>query len=268
MPAGESMTSFHDPVPDRLLGPVARPLLGRMSLLALTMLSLAAAGAAFAAFILEQRLVAGLLILVAAVIDAGGVLGWSPPPGRMALTPRPPPPTGPDAIGMQEEGRSVVAADQVPQPSPWIGGGQPEGGVGAIGAEGGVRATRATGTLALAIDTVTDRYADVLIFAGMAVWARGQDAGPAPLAVGFAAAAGSLGFAYGVVRTWASAGHGPAGTLFGWLGRDLRLLVAAAGALTGLVYPALLVLAIAGNLPVFAALARLPVYLRDDAHTA
>lgn len=218
------MTSFHDPVPDRLLGPLARPLVGRVPPMALTLLSLGAAAVAFAAFVAEYRFVAGVLILLAALLDAGTVAPRSDP--------------SPD---LSQQGRDA----------------------------GGGPASEARGwgparAVALALDTLADRYADTLIFAGMAVWAQGQDAGPAPLALGFAAAAGALGFGYGVVRVWASAGLGPAALLFGPLGRDLCLLVAAAGALTGIVYPALVVLAVAGNLPVFVALARLPAYLRDE----
>jgi hypothetical protein len=106
-------------------------------------------------------------------------------------------------------------------------------------------------------DAVADLYADTLILAGMAAWSHAHERLPAPLAAGFLALAGTLVLAYTAARVQASAGAPAAARLFAWTGRDLRLLVAAAGTLTGLVYAALVALAALSLLPVLWAIARL-----------
>ncbi len=189
---------LHDPVPDRLLGPLTAPL-GRALAVALppgglSLAGMLAAGAALVAFLAGANVVAGLLVLAAGVLDAAGA--------------------------------SVPAE------------GGPAGRFGAV------------------VDGVADRYADTLLLAGMAAWSHAHEHHPAPLAAGFAALIGALALSYMAARVQASAGRGAA-SLFRWTGRDARVLVAAAGALTGHVYAALVVLALLTNLPVAWALARL-----------
>lgn len=116
--------------------------------------------------------------------------------------------------------------------------------------------------LGAVVDGVADRYADAFILAGLAAWAAAHESPPAPLALGFAALAGELGLGYAVARVRASAGAGTAAALFAWAGRDVRLVVAAAGALAGLAWPALALIALVTNAAVAWALARLPGLLR------
>ena len=190
------MASFHDPAQDRLLGPLtapARRVLERfVSPATLPILGMAAASAALAAFLTGAHGAAGVLVLLAGLLDA--------------------------AAGSAEARRA---------------------GFGAV------------------VGGVADRYADTLILAGMAAWSQAHEERPAPLAVGFAALVGALALSYMVARVQASAGRDTAGALFAWTGRDVRMLVAAVGALAGQVYIALVVLALLTHLPVAWALLRL-----------
>lgn len=112
------------------------------------------------------------------------------------------------------------------------------------------------GRFGAVVDGVADHYADTLMLAGMAAWSHAHEHHPAPLAAGFAALIGTLALCYMTARVQASAGR-QAAPLFRWTGRDTRTLVAAAGALTGQVYVALVVLSLLTHLPVAWALARL-----------
>src|SRR4051794_25778616 len=71
------MTSLHTPVPDRLLGPLARPLAGSLPALTFTLLSLSVAAAAFGLLVSDQRLYAGVAIVLTALLDAAA--GITPP---------------------------------------------------------------------------------------------------------------------------------------------------------------------------------------------
>ncbi len=97
--------------------------------------------------------------------------------------------------------------------------------------------------IAAVIDGVADRYADLCILGGLGAWSLAHEDWPAPLLVAFTALVGELALAYTCARVQASAGTEAARRLFWWAGRDLRLLVAALGALTGQIWLALVVLA-------------------------
>ena len=127
------------------------------------------------------------------------------------------------------------------------------GTVGEAGARGGVWGV---------VDGVADRYADTLILAGMAAWSHAHEDYPAPLAVGCAALIGSVVLSYAIARVQASAGRA-APALFAWTGRDVRLVVAALGAVSGQVYVALVILLVLTVAPVAWALLRLPRSLKD-----
>ncbi|MFN8558348.1 MAG: CDP-alcohol phosphatidyltransferase family protein [Dehalococcoidia bacterium] len=201
----ESATPYHEPARDRLLGPLTnglgRALTRRVPPAALSLGALLAAAGAFAVLLLDAPLRAGLLILLAAALDAAG-----------------------------------AAAERA----------------------GG--AVRPFGSV---VDGVADRLGDTFILAGMAVWSHRHEAYPGPLAVGFAALIGVIVLAYAVARVRASGGR-EAARVFGWAGRDLRLLVLAAGALTGQVYWALALVALLANGAVFWALLALRGRLPAD----
>jgi archaetidylinositol phosphate synthase len=184
---------MHEPARDRILGrllaPVGRTIGQRLPAGALSLAATAVAGGALAAFLTGENVVAGLLVLLAGLLDTAG-------------------------------------------------------------------AARRGGGFGSVLDGVSDRYADTLILAGMAAWSHAHERHPAPLAAGFVALIGALSLSYVTARVQASAGHAAA-ALFTWTGRDARVLVAAAGALTGQVYWALIVLAVMTHVPVAWALVRL-----------
>ena len=189
--------SYHAPAPDRLLAPLGR-LLDRVlgSVLppaAISLLSLAAAAGALGAFLRDLRVAAGVLIALAAMLDAAAEMG--------------------------SRRRPV--------------------GFGAV------------------VDGLADRYADLCVLAGMAVWSHRHEGSSAPLAIGFAALIGTLALSYTAARVQASVGRAVADSLFAWTGRDARMLLAAAGALVGQVDAALALLALLTHLPVLWALLRL-----------
>jgi hypothetical protein len=98
--------------------------------------------------------------------------------------------------------------------------------------------------IAAAVDRVTDRYADLCILGGLGAWSLAHEDRPAPLVVAFVALAGELALAYAGARVRASAGAVAARERFRRAGRDVRLLLAALGALTGQAWLALVLLAV------------------------
>lgn len=117
--------------------------------------------------------------------------------------------------------------------------------------------------VASVVDGVLDLAGDALMLGGMAVWADHHSDLPGPYAVGFVALAGALALAYASARTRASAGEEAARTLFGYTGRDVRLVLLGGGGLVGLAWWALLLFALLSHGPVVAALLRLPPLLRE-----
>ncbi|MBI2761340.1 MAG: hypothetical protein HYX51_07950 [Chloroflexi bacterium] len=194
----------HDPVSDRVLGPVLAPLgravAGVVPGVVLPLAGLAAAVLALATLMAGSRGVGGVAILLAALFDVAGA---------------------------------------------------------------SVRRPGAGGRFAAVIDGVADRYADTAILAGMAAWSHAHEDLPVPLAIGFVALIGAISLAYATARTHASAGHHAARLLFSWAGRDIWMLIAAAGVFSGQVYWALVLLALLPNAAVLWALLRLPALMRD-----
>lgn len=100
------------------------------------------------------------------------------------------------------------------------------------------------------LDAVTDRYADAIMLGGMTVYAARFEDHPHPEFVGMLALAGALIVSYSRARIEASMHLAPSDGLFGLASRDVRSLVAAIGAVLGLVYATLIVLAVASALTV------------------
>lgn len=87
-------------------------------------------------------------------------------------------------------------------------------------------------------DASLDRFADALVFLGMALWSDGATDLPAPLVLGLAATASALTVSYSRARIEASA-PGVPGAAAGIASRDVRLFVAALLSAVGLAYWAL-----------------------------
>lgn len=98
-------------------------------------------------------------------------------------------------------------------------------------------------------DAVSDRYADALMLGGMTVYAARFESHPHPAAVGMLALGAALIVSYSRARIEADLwkGHseelGNLDSVFGIASRDVRLLIAAIGAVTGQCYITLVVLA-------------------------
>ncbi|HYM16600.1 MAG TPA: CDP-alcohol phosphatidyltransferase family protein [Dehalococcoidia bacterium] len=90
-------------------------------------------------------------------------------------------------------------------------------------------ATRFGGVL----DAALDRYADAAIVAGMAWYAYQHESWPQPALLGFVAIVGFLLISYSRARLETEGGLNVASDLLGVAGRDVRLLVLAAGAALG-----------------------------------
>lgn len=90
-----------------------------------------------------------------------------------------------------------------------------------------------------AFDAVLDRYADAAIVAGMAWYAHEHEGWPQPALAGLVAIVGFLLVSYSRARLEAEGGRDVASDLIGVAGRDVRLLVLAAGAALGQCWPAL-----------------------------
>jgi phosphatidylglycerophosphate synthase len=107
-------------------------------------------------------------------------------------------------------------------------------------------ATRFGGVL----DTVTDRYADALILAGMGFYAYRFEDWPHPETIAVLALAGALMVSYSRARIEASLAIQPSDGVFGLASRDVRLLVAAIGTIAGQCYWTLVILAVLSALTV------------------
>ena len=120
------------------------------------------------------------------------------------------------------------------------------------------RAKRMTSIFGGVFDAALDRWADVLIFSGMALWASQYEGWELAPVAGFLAVVGSLLVSYSRARIEASTDARPSDLLFGLASRDVRLLIAAIGAITGLVYFTLWLVAAATLLTVCWRLVVLP----------
>jgi phosphatidylglycerophosphate synthase len=120
------------------------------------------------------------------------------------------------------------------------------------------RAKRMSSTFGGVFDATLDRWADVLILSGMTLWAVDRESWDLAPVAGFLAVAGSLLVSYSRARIEASTDAKASDMLFGLASRDVRLLVAAIGAIAGLAYFTLWLIAAATLLTVGWRLASLP----------
>jgi phosphatidylglycerophosphate synthase len=113
-------------------------------------------------------------------------------------------------------------------------------------------------TFGAVFDSALDRWADVVILSGMTLWSvenEGWDLAPV---AGFLAVTGALLVSYSRARIEASTSARASDLLFGLASRDVRLLIAAIGAIVGLAYFTLWIIAAASILTVCWRLATLP----------
>jgi phosphatidylglycerophosphate synthase len=112
-------------------------------------------------------------------------------------------------------------------------------------------------------DAVLDRYADAAIFGGMGWWAYRHESWPAALPIGLLALTGAFAISYSRARAEASAGVKLGGEFIGLASRDVRLLIAAAGCILGVVYWTLVAIALLSHLTVTWRLAYLRGHSED-----
>jgi len=112
------------------------------------------------------------------------------------------------------------------------------------------------------LDSVLDRYADILIVLGMVLWSLSSESYPGIWLVGFLAIVGTLLVSY--TRARIDGEHRPIFNrgLPSLASRDIRLFLVMLGGITGQVYFCLLVIAILTNLVVFYRLVYSYRYLR------
>jgi phosphatidylglycerophosphate synthase len=115
-----------------------------------------------------------------------------------------------------------------------------------------------TSTFGGVFDSALDRWADVLILSGMTIWAVDHEGWDLAPVAGFLAVAGSLLVSYSRARIEASTDASASDLLFGLASRDVRLFIAAIGAIIGLVYFSLWLIAAGTLLTVCWRLATLP----------
>ena len=112
------------------------------------------------------------------------------------------------------------------------------------GVDGELARLKGTATrFGAALDTVLDRYADAAILGGMAIFAFRFEDHPRPEVIAALALGGALTVSYSRARIEASIGDVSGDGVFGLASRDVRLLVAAVGTVTGQCYWTLVVLA-------------------------
>ncbi len=101
------------------------------------------------------------------------------------------------------------------------------------------------------LDSVTDRYADVLIVLGLILWSSANESYPGIWLVGFLAIVGSMCISYTRARIDAEYRHFFDKGLKSIASRDVRLFLMMIGGVSGQAYFCLIVIAVLTNLVVF-----------------
>ncbi|MFC1908266.1 CDP-alcohol phosphatidyltransferase family protein [Chloroflexota bacterium] len=108
-----------------------------------------------------------------------------------------------------------------------------------------------TSTFGGFLDSVLDRYADILIILGLTVWSWSNETYPAIWLAGFLAAAGTASISYTRARISAEHQHLFDKGFTSLASRDIRLFLIMLGAIIGQAYFCLIVIAVLTNLVVF-----------------
>jgi len=114
------------------------------------------------------------------------------------------------------------------------------------------------------LDSVLDRYADILIVLGLTLWSLSHETYPGILVASFAAIAGTFCISYTADRIGSNHRHLFEKGFKSLPSRDVRLLLIMLGAVTGQAYFCLIVIAVLTNLVVFYRLVHGYRYLRPE----
>ena len=101
------------------------------------------------------------------------------------------------------------------------------------------------------LDSVLDRYVDILLVLGLTLWSLSHESYPGIWLVSFAAIAGTFGISYTFARIGSNHRHLFGKGLSSFAARDIRLFLIMLGAIIGQAYFCLIVLAVLTNLVVF-----------------
>ena len=119
-----------------------------------------------------------------------------------------------------------------------------------------------TSTFGGFLDSVLDRYADILIVLGLTLWSLSNETYPVIWLAGFLAIAGTICISYTRARIDADHRHLFDKGLQSLASRDVRLFLIMLGAVTGQAYICLIIIAALTNLLVFYRLIYMYRYLR------
>jgi len=114
------------------------------------------------------------------------------------------------------------------------------------------------------LDSVLDRYADILILLGLTLWSLSHETYPGIWLVAFLAIAGTICVSYTRARIDPEHRHMFANGLKSLASRDIRLFLIMLGGLTGQAYFCLIALAVLTNLVVFYRLIYIYRYLGQE----
>ena len=116
------------------------------------------------------------------------------------------------------------------------------------------------------LDSVLDRYADILIVLGLTLWSLSHETYPGIWLVGFLAIAGTTCISYTRARIDSAHRHLFDKGLKSLASRDIRLFLIMLGGITGQAYFCLIVIAALTNLVVFYRLIYIYRYLREESN--
>ena len=100
------------------------------------------------------------------------------------------------------------------------------------------------------LDSVLDRYVDILLVLGLTLWSLSHESYPGIWIAGFLAIAGTFGISYTFARIGSNHRHLFGKGLSSFAARDIRLFLIMLGAIIGQAYFCLIVLAVLTNLVV------------------
>jgi len=116
------------------------------------------------------------------------------------------------------------------------------------------------------LDSVLDRYADILIVLGLTLWSFWNEAYPGIWLAGFLAIAGTICISYTRARIDSAHRHLFDKGLKSLASRDIRLFLIMLGGITGQAYFCLIVIAVLTNLVVFYRLIHIYRYLKEESN--
>ena len=116
------------------------------------------------------------------------------------------------------------------------------------------------------LDSVLDRYADILIVLGLTLWSLSHEAYPGIWLAGFLAVAGTTCISYTRARINSAHRHLFDKGLKSLASRDIRLFLIMLGGITGQAYFCLIIIAVLTNLVVFYRLIYIYRYLREESN--